>query len=239
MRSTHPRSRRSLRLALIGTLLAVAVGSIAPAFGAPSVTPAKAFKLAQRALSLSKKAQSQSARAIANSTSALKAAHKPGPAGPQGARGSEGLDGPQGPDGDRGPRGVTGPTGAQGVAGTAGTDGAAGASGAPGATGAQGVSGTARAYATVLPSGTVVDGRTRNFTSTRPADDLFCLTPAAGINAGATSAVVSIDLDLSAGTIGNLFAAVDSSSADCAPDDVEVKTAGPAPNAVGFTVVLP
>lgn len=225
-------------------------GSIAPAFGA-SVSPAGAYKLALRALNLSKKSDVQSMQALRNSTRALNFARRPGPAGPQGPRGSEGLDGPAGPagpGGDRGTRGATGPQGvpgADGVPGTTGAAGSPGADGAPGPTGPEGVQGsqgppgTARAYATVLPSGSIVSDRSLNLTADRPSDDLFCLTPAAGIDATSISAVVSVDLDLSSGTLGAVFVGVDSSGATCPSGAVAVRTQGPTANAVGFTIVIP
>jgi len=223
------------------------IGSIAPAFGGPDLSPAKALKLAQQALRLSKKSDQASSRAQRDSTRALNWARRPGPTGPQGTRGLEGLDGPAGPNGDRGPGGATGSQGPQGPQGDPGADGASGAEGAPGppgptgATGSegpQGSPGTARAYATVLPSGSIVSDRSRNFAATRPSDDLFCLTPASGIDSTTSSAVVSVDLDISSGTIGDLFAAIDSSGASCAHGDVAVRTKGPTANAVGFTIIL-
>jgi collagen triple helix repeat protein len=230
-------SRRRFACAVAVTAVVLAVGSIAPAFGASeSLSPARAYKLALRALSLSKKSDGQSMQALRNSTRALNFSKRPGSTGPQGARGSEGLDGPAGPGGDRGPRGATGP---QGVPGVDGTAGATGADGAPGPTGPQGVPGTARAYATVLPSGSIVDDRSHNLTAARPSDDLFCLTPAAGISAASASAVVSVDLDLSSGALGTVFAEVDSSGATCDAGELAVRTKGPTANAVGFTIVIP
>jgi hypothetical protein len=243
-------------------------GSIAPAFGA-SAGPAKAYKLALRALSLAKRSNGQSAVALRDSNRALNFSRRPGPTGLQGPRGSEGLDGPAGPDGDPGPRGATGPAGpagANGLPGAKGADGANGADGAdgapgptgptgpkgadgapgangapgsPGATGPPGAPGTARAYATVLPSGAIVPDRTRNLTADRPADDLFCLTPATGIDPSMTSVVVTVDLDLTSGQLGTAFVGVDSSGVTCPSGSIAVRTKGPTPNAVGFTVVVP
>jgi hypothetical protein len=120
-----------------------------------------------------------------------------------------------------------------------GADGVTGPDGPPGATGPQGPPGIARAYATVLPTGSIVSDRSQNLTAERPSDDLFCLTPGAGIDVGTTSPVVSVDLDLSSGAIDRLLAAVDTSGASCSPGAVAVRTNGPTANAVGFTIVLP
>jgi collagen triple helix repeat protein len=212
---------------LAGALLMLAAGSIAPALGAPkSLSAANALKSAQRALRLAKKADRQSLRAL-NFARRRGPAGSPGPAGTAGPRGFEGLDGPVGPDGDRGPRGVTG---------TAGAPGPTGQEGPPGERG------TARAYATVRPddgSGNpaLVGSRSVNVTAVaRPSDDVYCLTLGNGIDPATTSPVVSVDAP---GTPVGAYVAIDTSGAACSTDQVEVRTSGPAPNAVGFTIAVP
>jgi hypothetical protein len=236
--------RRRLTACTLVCAALIVAGSVAPAFGLPEVTPAKmtkgtgkALKTAAQALRIAKRADNASKRALAHTK-------KPGPTGPQGPRGSEGLDGPMGPDGERGLRGDSGPEGPigpTGPAGPTGETGATGPEGPPGATGSQGAPGSARAFATVAPSApALVGARSVRITDvTRAADDVYCLTVGAGIDLATTSPVVTVDLGLSANTPGALWAALDSSGSDCDPGKLEVVTVGPAPNAVGFTVVIP
>jgi Collagen triple helix repeat (20 copies) len=239
--------RRRLTACALVCAASIVAGSVAPAFGLPEVTPAKvtkaagkALKTAARALRIAKRAENASKRALAYTK-------KPGPMGPQGPRGSEGLDGPQGPDGERGlrgeagPAGPTGPAGEIGATGPQGPPGATGPYGPPGATGPQGVPGSARAFATVAPSAPALVGeRSVGITDvTRAADDVYCLTVGGGIDLATTSSVVTIDLGLSASAPGALWAALDSSGGACDPGKLGVVTAGPAPNSVGFTVVIP
>ena len=227
------RQKRLLACALACAALLVA-GSVAPAFGVTKATPAKAMRLAEQALRLAK-------RSNTNSSQALAFAKKPGPTGPQGPRGSEGLDGPAGPDGDSGSRGATGPAGPAGTPGTPGANGAPGAPGADGAPGPQGPRGFGRAFATVDPAGpSVVDSRSDHVTGVnRPSDDHYCLAVDGTIDLAATSPVVSVDVGLSGGAPSGLFAAVDSSGGSCGAGELSIVTAGPAANAVGFTVVIP
>lgn len=241
MRSTStPPSRRRWLLAIALACAAVLVaGSIAPAFGAlypapapltaPVKAPNKALKLAQKALRLAK-------RANTNSGHALNVVRRAGPTGPQGPRGSEGLDGPQGPDGEAGSAGATGPGGSQGLAGTNGTNGAPGATGPQGP---QGPSGYARAFATIKPDATLVSARSAGVTGvSRPTDDHYCLAVGT-IDVTRTSPLVSVDLGLSTGTPSTLFATVDSSGTGCAADQIAVVTAGPTANVVAFTILVP
>jgi collagen triple helix repeat protein len=223
--------RRLLRLCALACAALLVAGSVAPAFGMQSVTPAKVLRLAEQALRLAKRADN-------NANHALAFTKKPGPAGPPGARGSEGLDGAPGADGEGGQKGPTGPAGPTGAAGT---DGAPGAQGPPGATGPQGPRGLVRAYGTITPAGpAIAGGRSAGLTGvSRPADDLYCLTFDDSIDVAATSPAVTVDLGLSTGTAGTLFATVDSSGGSCAAGELAVVTAGPSPNAVGFTVVVP
>jgi collagen triple helix repeat protein len=229
----------------------IVAGSVAPAFGLPKVTPAKAARLAAQALRVAKRADNTSKQALAYTK-------KAGPMGPQGPRGSEGLDGPPGPDGDRGPRGTTGPSGPMGAAGEAGAAGSTGPQGPAGSEGpegpqgpqglqgvqgpqgAQGPRGFVRAYGSVSPaSPTLVASRTNGVIDvTRISDDHYCLTLDA-IDVATTSPVVTVDLGLSTGAAGSLSATIDSSGGACEADTLAVVTAGPTANAVGFTVVVP
>jgi Collagen triple helix repeat (20 copies) len=219
-----PRRKRLLACTLVCAALLVA-GSVAPAFGLPKATPANAMKLAQKALRLAK-------RADTNSSHALAFTKKPGPTGPQGTRGSEGLDGSPGSDGAPGPKG---PAGAAGPAGNTGADGARGA------TGPQGPRGFVRAFATISPDlPAVVDARAVGVTGvSRSADDHYCLSLGGPIDPATTSPAVTVDLALSSGSPGSLFAAVDSSGGSCAAGELAVVTSGPTANAVGFTIVIP
>jgi hypothetical protein len=236
--------RLLLGCALVCAALLVA-GSLVPAFG-QGVTAAKMFKFAQQALRLAKRADN-------NANHALAFSKKPGPTGPPGPRGSEGLDGAAGADGAPGPAGAPGAgggpgapgadgaPGATGPTGLRGADGAPGADGPRGATGPEGPRGFVRAYGTITPAGpAIVGARSVGLTGvTRPADDLYCLALDASIDVATTSPVVSVDLALSTGTAGTLFAAVDSTGASCGAGELAVVTAGPAANAVAFTVVVP
>jgi collagen triple helix repeat protein len=230
MRSIPGAKRRLLVRALAGVLALLVAGSIAPAFGAPNpLSAAKALKTAQQALRTARNANAQATRALAF-------ARRPGPPGLQGARGSEGVDGVDGLNGEPGPPGATGLTGSPG------TDGPQGRPGATGPSGVQGPPGSARAYATVRPddgSGApaLVTARTINFTAvSRPSVGVYCLTPASGVDAQATSPLAALD---SPNSPSGVAVAVDTSGGDCAADAVEVRTSGPSPDQVGFTIVLP
>lgn len=224
-------SRRKWLLACAFACAALLVAaSIAPAVGVPQASPARALQLAQQALRLAKRADS-------NSKHALVFSKKPGPAGRPGPRGSEGIDGPPGVDGLDGPQGAIGSQGAIGPTGPTGT----GVPGADGATGPPGPRGLVRAYATVRPDlPAVVTARTAGVTGlSRPSDDHYCLTVDGAIDVATTSPVVTVDLASSTGEPSVLFAAVDSSGGACGAGALAVVTAGPTANAVGFTIVIP
>jgi hypothetical protein len=245
-----PKWRRLLTSALACAALLVAI-SIAPAFGLPQASPTGALKFAQQALRLAK-------RADGNAKHALAFSKKPGPAGAQGPRGSEGIDGPSGADGHDGPpgtdgrdgpRGATGPsgpagtstTGADGATGPQGPQGPQGSQGSQGARGPEGPRGLVRAYATVSPEvPAVVAARADGVTGlSRPSDDHYCLTVDGTIDVDTTSPVVTVDLAYSTGAPTALFAAIDSVGGACGAGKLEVVTAGPTANAVGFTIVIP
>jgi Collagen triple helix repeat (20 copies) len=232
-----PTSRKKRLLACGSACAALLVaGSIAPAFGGPQASPGGAMKLAQLALRLAKRADDNSKHALAFSK-------KPGPAGQQGPRGSEGLDGPAGTDGLDGQPGVDGHDGARGATGPTGPagTGATGADGATGPQGPQGPRGTVRAYATVRPDlPAVVAARAAGVTGlSRPSDDHYCLTVDGAIDVATTSPVVTVDLAYSTGAPAALSAVVDSSIGACGAGKLEVVTAGPTANAVGFTIAIP
>ena len=106
------------------------------------------------------------------------------------------IPGPRGFTGFPGPRGPTGKTGAPGgktgATGKTGKTGPAGKNGTNGTNGTNGAPGTARAYAVVTPSATVVSAQSLNITAvTSPKAGVYCITPAAPINPSTDSAVVS------------------------------------------------
>jgi collagen triple helix repeat protein len=235
-------NRSSVRKRVLATALAFVVlsaaGSVAPALGFTDPS-AKALKIAQQALRVAK-------RAKGSSTHALKIVRRSGPTGPAGPRGSEGLDGRQGADGAPGARGAPGPTGPQGptgangTSGTNGTNGAEGATGPTGPRGLQGPTGHARAFATVRPDTVaVVTSRSLGVSAvSRPADDRYCLS-VPDVDVTTTSPIVSVDLGLSTGGTASLSAAVDSTGGGCAAGQIAVVTAGSAPNAAAFTILVP
>jgi len=142
--------------------------------------------------------------------------------------------------GNRGLRGLRGLTGAQG---------AKGATGAQGIQGIQGIAGTARAYATVLPAGTLVATNTKNVTGvSRVGAGIYCLDLASGIDATTTSPVAT--LDASAGSFlanGEIYVETTPNSCTAAQEEVVTRqqsvVAGPALSSSntdsGFTIVIP
>ena len=153
-----------------------------------------------------------------------------------GPRGPRGFTGPAGPAGKRGPAGPAGKRGRTGASGPTG------ATGATGATGPAGAPGTARAYATVTPgpAPVFVPGQTANFTSvTFVAPNVYCLTPAAGINPAAASPAVSAAAAAGIPSLATL------SQTGCAAGQIGVQTynypsgSPAASNGVAFTVIVP
>jgi hypothetical protein len=134
--------------------------------------------------------------------------------------------------GPRGPRGLPGPPGPRGFRGFTGKTGKTGLTGKTGATGAQGPAGpagTARAYAVVEPTSptkpALIAAQTANITSvSEPAEGVYCLAPAAGINPAADAAVASPEASYSSkGAVG--VVAVNAQHPHC-PGDFEVDTYG-------------
>jgi hypothetical protein len=134
--------------------------------------------------------------------------------------------------GSRGPAGPTGPTGATGSQGLQGIQGIQGI---------QGVAGTARAYAEVDDSTpSLVAARTKNFTAvSRPGVGVYCLTPAAEIDARAVASVASVDYGISA---VRGVAEVRGSGLGCPAGDFEVETyslADAAVSTISFHLIVP
>jgi len=128
------RARRRTTFTIAITVAALLCASmLAPAFGAPqSVSAATAASKLARALKLSKRADKNAKRALANS-------RKPGPAGADGAAGAKGEAGAKG---DTGAAGSAGPAGATGAPGPAGANGDTGSAGAKGDRGDKGDAGS-------------------------------------------------------------------------------------------------
>ena len=158
----------------------------------------------------------------------------------QGPRGLRGLPGPAGP------RGLTGKTGATGKAGAAGKNGTNGTDGAPGAPG------TARAYAVVQPTSPMqatLISQTSNITSvSEPVAGVFCIAPAAPINASIEPIVASPEVSYSSGQLPGIVA-VNAQHQHCTSSDFEVETYAPAEpptttvptlsSNYAFTIVVP
>jgi hypothetical protein len=155
-----------------------------------------------------------------------------------GPRGFTGFPGPRGPAGKNGANG-----GKNGVNGKNGKMGTRGPQGVQGIQGTQGPAGTARAYAVVTPSATVVPAQSSNITAvTSPKAGVYCITPAAPINPSADSAVVSPEISYSTPEAPGLIA-VNAQRKNCTSSTFEVDTY--APNTLtlagvyAFTIAIP
>jgi hypothetical protein len=153
------------------------------------------------------------------------------------------IQGPRGFTGFPGPKGGTGKTGATGKTGKQGPEGKVSPEGKVGPEGKQGPAGTARAYAVVTPSATVVSAQSFNITTvTSPKAGVYCVTPAAPINASADSAAVSPEISYSTPEAPGLIA-VNAQRKNCTSSTFEVDTY--APNTLtlaggyAFTIVIP
>jgi len=162
-----------------------------------------------------------------------------GPRGPQGPRGFTGVPGP------RGLKGATGARGAKGSTGAKGATGATGPAGATGATGPQGPAGTARAYAVVQTSSEVkvIPGQSSNITGVgQNGTGVYCVTPAAPIEAAKETAAVSPEVGYSAGGAPGLIA-INAKHPNCPASAFEVDTYAPGTSAptsgYAFTIVVP
>ncbi len=158
-----------------------------------------------------------------------------GPRGPQGPRGFTGVPGSKGATGSRGPTGSRGATGAKG------------ATGLTGPAGPQGPAGTARAYGLVQPTSTtqaiVIPAVTVNIVGiSEPAIGVYCVTPAAPVNAAAETVSVSPEVSYSAGGAPGVIA-VNAQHPHCAVSAFEVDTFAPGTTTLtsgyAFTIVVP
>lgn len=169
-----------------------------------------------------------------------------GQAGATGATGATGPAGLQGPTGDKGPQGAKGEPGPQGPKGDQGPQGPKGDQGKPGQN-------AVSAYAFVVPgevslnvAPALVRGRSRNIQSvSSPKAGVFCLRPAAMINAATRSWSVTAEASRSEVSSGVALAYADAGRATCPPGQLGVRTyelaggvATPSEN-VAFMVVVP
>lgn len=172
----------------------------------------------------------------------------PGPAGPRGYTGKTGKTGATSKTGATGKTGLTGKTGATGKTGPTG---ATGKTGLTGPTGATGPAGTARAYALVQPTSqtqaNLIAGQTSNITSvSQPSPGVFCLAPAAPINAAAEAPVATPEISYSSGKQPGVIA-VNAQRSGCPASDIEVDAFAPATEKApatpssnyAFTVIVP
>jgi hypothetical protein len=151
-----------------------------------------------------------------------------------------GPRGPRGFPGPAGPRGLTGPTGKTGKTGATGKTGSAGPQGPPGP------AGTARAYAVIQPTSptqaNLIAGQTSGVTAvSEPAPGVYCVAPAAPINAAAEAVAASPEVSYSSGKLPGLVA-VNAQHTGCPATDFEVDTytpAGAASSSYAFTLVVP
>jgi Collagen triple helix repeat (20 copies) len=142
-----------------------------------------------------------------------------------------------------GPRGFKGFNGATGKTGPKGATGAKGPEGKVGPKGETGPAGTARAYAVVTPSATVVPGQSSNITSiTSPTAGVYCITPGAPINPAADTAVVSPEVSYSTPEAPGLVA-VNAQHKNCSASTFEVDTYSPSTltlaGGYAFTIAIP
>jgi Collagen triple helix repeat (20 copies) len=163
------------------------------------------------------------------------------------------LRGPRGPQGPRGFTGVPGPKGATGAKGSRGATGGKGATGATGPAGPQGPAGSARAYGLVQPTSPtqaiVIPAVTVNIVGiSEPVPGVYCVTPAAPVNAAAETVSVSPEVSDSASGVPGVIA-VNAAHPHCPPGAFEVDTFDPGSLKPGtpptpasgyaFTIVVP
>jgi len=141
----------------------------------------------------------------------------------------------------KGNRGLRGLTGAQGA------KGATGAQGVQGIQGIQGIAGTARAYATVLPAGTLVAANTKNVTGvTRVSTGIYCLDLDSSVDATKTSPVATLNANPGFISNGEIYVETDPVSCTAAQEEVVTRqqsVSGGVLNTAntdsGFTIVIP
>lgn len=164
-------------------------------------------------------------------------------------RSLRGQAGPAGPSGPRGDTGPTGPTGVQGPKGETGATGPAGEQGAKGDPGPPGEPGqnAVTAYGFVVPGEVslnvepvLVGARSHNVVSvSSPAAGIYCLKPAASVNASVTSWIVTPEVSRSTAAGRLMFAYPDASGAGCPAGDVAVRTYEMASISAGAIIVRP
>jgi collagen triple helix repeat protein len=154
--------------------------------------------------------------------------------GPRGPRGFTGAAGPRGFTGAPGPRGHTGSTGAKG------------ATGATGATGPAGPAGTARAYAVVqtTPEVKTIAGQSSNITGvTLAAEGIYCVTPAAPIEAAKDAVAVSPEISYTPSGNPPGVVVFNAKHPDCPATAFEVETFKPGETTpkggYAFSIVVP
>jgi hypothetical protein len=150
--------------------------------------------------------------------------------------------------GPRGLRGLPGPAGPRGLTGVTGKTGKTGATGKTGLTGPPGPAGTARAYAIVQPTlptqANLVAGVSSNITGvSEPSAGVYCLAPAAPINASTETVAVSPEVSYSSGKLPGIVAVNAQRTGGCPATDFEVDTYAPGASTptsgYAFTIVVP
>jgi hypothetical protein len=148
--------------------------------------------------------------------------------------------------GPRGLRGIPGPAGPRGYTGPTGKTGKTGVTGKTGATGPAGPAGTARGFAVVQP--TAPNAATlitpRNITGvSEPASGVYCVAPAAPINAAEETVAVSPEVSYSSGKLPGVVAVNAQRTGGCPATDFEVDTYAPGgttpTSGYAFTIVVP
>lgn len=156
-----------------------------------------------------------------------------------------GPRGPRGFPGPLGPRGLRGLTGATGKTGKTGPAGKTGLTGPTGLQGPQGPAGTARAFAVVQPNSptqaTLI--APRNITGVSEIKEgVYCLAPAAPINAAEETVAVSPEVSYSSGKAPGAIAVDAQRTGGCPATDFEVDTYTPAgvlSSNYAFSIVVP
>ena len=139
--------------------------------------------------------------------------------------GAKGATGATGHEGRRGPPGPQGPPGPRGPKGDKGDKGPPGPPGPPG-------QGTASGYGFVVPGEVslnvgpvLVAARSHNIDAvTSPAAGVFCIKPAASINAASRSWTVTPEVSRSGVASSLMFAYADANPATCPAGQLAVRT---------------
>lgn len=161
-------------------------------------------------------------------------------------RGPRGLRGLPGPPGPRGFAGAPGKQGKPGAPGKQGLQGVQGIQGPQGPQGNQGVEGTARGYAVIQPNSptqaTLIGAH--NITGVSEANEgMYCVAPAAPINAAAETVAVSPEVSYGSAKLPGLIAVNAQRTGGCPATDFEVDTYEPNSSKLSsnyaFTVIVP